>query len=640
MNDNSIGGRVRSRSRSRNGNRNNDAPLAAVPLLDGNRSLIRNARIQREEQEQERSRSPSQPSQTASTETSPPSLAPSRNAVPPAQQQQEEKKEEADVKEDESVLQDVLPNSSPRPSGSATSTQQRNEQIHDQIHPERRSRIPNNNGNRQRNMSMSRTDQNRNNAFMHVLQDLQQQIAQLRIQQTQISTNANNAAMPGFNTVEQQTKLTVAESSSVYRNLSLPEPVVENARPTAEDRKQYKELFSSYENLTKRSNAITWFTNFEYACNVYKVPTSIRYLKLTTKLFDEEMKQKFMAERLHVDLTSIEKIKNWLLDIPTVRAHVAKELQAIFNWKQKAKTLVETYKDYKRTVMNYVRAIKTAHFRGLPKMEIEADKPSELKLHNIFVCGLQREYRQKVYRTMEDLTDVRNVAVLEVVCEYLDKISTGKLGINLKSDRVTQSILYSEYEQKEEAEVTQEMYYMGNNTRATRGRGQRGRRPFYGSYRGRNFNRTARSTRNQRKFDNRSCYHCGLVGHVISACWKLYPDLKKKYFQKRAQINKTKKLQKGDLLIINEEGKLERYDDITPEETSQYEIYCMEHDKDGEFKFENFETGNGSQETAEDNDNATNTTNIPNETTADEAEQPAQQDQLEAFFAEYLYPRH
>ena len=48
----------------------------------------------------------------------------------------------------------------------------------------------------------------------------------------------NKIKLPGFNTREQQTKLTTAETSSVCRNLVVPEPVVENARPTAEDRKK------------------------------------------------------------------------------------------------------------------------------------------------------------------------------------------------------------------------------------------------------------------------------------------------------------------------------------------------------------------------------------------------------------------
>ena len=236
---------------------------------------------------------------------------------------------------------------------------------------------------------------------------------------------------------------------------------------------------------------------------------------------------------------------------------------------------------------------------------------------------------------------------LEIACEHLDETSTGKLGINLKSETVTQSILYSEYEEeeKEEIEPAEEIYYVSNNTRPNGGRAPRGRRSFYNSYRGRNYNRNGRSTRNQKRFDNRSCYHCGLVGHVISACWKLYPDLKKKYFQKRAQTNKTRKPQKGDLLIINEEGKLEMFNDNIPEEASQYEVYCMEHEQNGEFKFEGIKSGDKAQDIrpTEPTETTTDTvteTDTRNATEAKPAEQQTQQEQLESFLCEYLYHLH
>ena len=226
MDNSGIGDRVRERSRSRSRNRNR---IPTVPLLDGNRSLHRNARMRRQLQEADQSTPPPQarPEENTSTEPVPPSPVP--NTMPLSQQEQEQE-EQPELKEDESVLRDIASSISSRISDPAALPQVENQQFNHPVHPERQAQIPNHNDNHNQQRP------NQNNTFMQILQGLQQQIAQLQIQQT----NVSNTAMPGFNTREQQTKLTIAETSSVYRNLTVPDLMVETARPTPKDRKQYK----------------------------------------------------------------------------------------------------------------------------------------------------------------------------------------------------------------------------------------------------------------------------------------------------------------------------------------------------------------------------------------------------------------
>ena len=411
----SIGGRIRGRRRSRS--MNNRDYLEPVPFIENNRSLRRSARRwqRRPESEEASGQMEEKQDDVSSHETT----------IQQEQMNDEvEHQENTDLRNTETDYRQMA--------FTNTFARQQNLTDNQMIHPERRAQIQGNE--RRRNNLANNILREEMGPIQELINGLQQQIDDLRIR--------NN--IPGFNSAEQQTALKEAEQKTVYAELNKQEPIQINDNPTDHDYRQSKELFQSYEKVTEKTDLIEWFTNFEYACNVYKIPTSFRYLKLTTKLFDETIKIKFMAQRLNQDLTSYEKIKKWLINIPKVRGYVARHLAAIFQWKQKHKTLGETFKNYKQVVMNYVRSIKTAKQMGLEDIEIKADQPSELKLHNIFICGLEKTTRKRVYETMEDLTKVRNVAVLQIVCEYLDKISTSKLGINLNKEAVNQAVLYTE----------------------------------------------------------------------------------------------------------------------------------------------------------------------------------------------------
>ena len=331
MND-SIGGRIRGRRRSRS--MNTRPHIQPVPFIGNSRSLRRSSRRTWQRREN-----------TISTD----SMEQNRN--------------------DDEMIHNARDIQSPEQTQlllfANTYARQQNLLNNQMVHPERRAQLENNDR-RRNNLANTMLRQDVDSDVQDLIEGLQQQINELRVQ----------AQLPNFISSEQRQLIEKAKTESVYDQLDVPEQMDEKENPSDHDYRQYKELFQAYEKITPSTDLIEWFTNFEYACNVYRIPATFRYLKLTTKLFNETIKTKFMAQRLTQDLSTYINIKRWLIDLPTIRKYVKKHLEAVFTWKQKYKTLEETYKHYKQTVMNYVRSIKTAMQMGLPTVEIAADRPT------------------------------------------------------------------------------------------------------------------------------------------------------------------------------------------------------------------------------------------------------------------------
>lgn len=269
---------------------------------------------------------------------------------------------------------------------------------------------------------------------------------------------------------------------------------------------------------------------------------------------------------------------------------------------------------------------------------------------------------------MEDSTQIRNVSIIEPICKYMDKTSTAKIGINLNKQNVNNSMLFVDEEECDHTNCNHghEINYLGKrkfNNYKGRGRGRSRNRTYNNNNRSTQFRIRFRTKAQQKKFDKRTCYHCGLKGHVKSQCWKLHPNLRDKYFKDRRRRrntfrNNTKNIkpQKGDLYLMGDNDQITvvaSKSDMEEQHNNQYEVFCMEFKENEDFEFSSTDESVEEKfdEYIPDNDTNSNTnpiSTIPEEINQEQEEkiedeyQPetsTQDDSLEVFVSEYLCPR-
>ena len=304
----------------------------------------------------------------------------------------------------------------------------------------------------------------------------------------------------------------------------------------------------------------------------------------------------------------MEDFKRWLSDRNKMRVRIRETRSEIFRWRAKAPSVATTYKNFHKLVNNYIRQIKFAIQNGISNKEIV--KPTETELVNHFINNSKILFGDQIYKVMKQMDDTRNMALLKLACDHVDRMNESCLGLQVGTGRKSAMVLdtsdknqstddaesdedldqadkaeflalFRKYKQQKRSRWMNNRNKNSRNFRQNRNWAKRSSETFS---KFRSKNKTRERVRKERKF----CDHCGILGHIKKQCWKLYPHLRKSYLKSRQPTeNQPKMLAIGPEIV--EESELD-----------QYQVFVNERDG---FDFEYDRTTNEVEEVPNNDEN-------------------------------------
>ena len=320
--------------------------------------------------------------------------------------------------------------------------------------------------------------------------------------------------------------------------------------------KQIEEMLTRRDKLSENTHIARWYKDFEFFVRQYSIPLLVIERYLITKIMDENLRAKYLLKKEVRNLNGYENIKKWVYNPPKGKMQILVQEKKIFNWSYKNNTnIVEALEHYDLVIREYLWEIKFATKYGVPEWEIQ--KPNETALVNHFLKCLSTTIQQDVFRTMKQLHSRLNMALLRIACEKVHKMRAGHLGLELKDNHkeITNLVMekvantvqvcamrafrkqqgtsnWGRNQNKNGSYNNQESYNNKSNNKYNGRNNNNGRFSNNGKN---NYNNRTRNRIRRMKMANQRCFGCNRKGHLKKQCWKLYPHLKKSYFERQKQ---------------------------------------------------------------------------------------------------------
>ncbi|MCP5016750.1 MAG: hypothetical protein GY938_16010, partial [Ketobacter sp.] len=227
-------------------------------------------------------------------------------------------------------------------------------------------------------------------------------------------------------------------------------------------------------------------------------------------------------------------VRQWLTPLSSLRITVTKALRALQAWTPSGKSIAENLRDFKTYIHEYIYQVRFAITHGMKAREFNS-APLESTLVQDFCAKVNNK---KIRIRMQRISDIENIAVLEIVCKQIDSEDIEPLGYKKQS---TASIYALDTQQQsDEPEIEfldeddlqyipdQEILWIRHNgqRRPARYRNNRsfrknrGQNRHYGSY-DRNYTNSSNNSTSSRVFSNEICPECVTRGHNRSTCYSL-----------------------------------------------------------------------------------------------------------------------
>ena len=361
--------------------------------------------------------------------------------------------------------------------------------------------------------------------------------------------------------------------------------------------------------LTKSTHLARWFTNFEFYARSHKIPIRVIEERFIVDLTNEEIRNKWLAEKEIKKLTNTYvSIREWLYDHSTGKKQILAQRQEIFKWTNKETTITKAYESFLLVVKAYIRELTFAKLNNIP--EFQFDRPSEASLVKHFINKVRKPIGADLTRTLTKMKTCINMALLKLACDKIAKSEETLLGMEVNQQKLDTK-MEAMITERVSKEVNAQVYAIKsfNNwgkTNAVRDSyGNQGNNKPYGGYRGRGRGRGRYGYRGGRRgrprsksrFNSRmgkfnrskiTCFHCRKTGHKKAQCWELHPQLKKSFLErvKDERIRKSLFIMETDpegYLTIKPQGS--EYDKFE-ENICQEQIFIMTND-DFEFEYVN-----------------------------------------------------
>ncbi len=293
--------------------------------------------------------------------------------------------------------------------------------------------------------------------------------------------------------------------------------------------------------LAKSSNIPKWFCAFENSCEVYNMSLEFRYKKIIQMVMDDDLRRKHAIEKTEIYdgigpgyPQRYAAVRQWLTPLSSLRITVTKALRALQAWTPSGKSIAENLRDFKTYIHEYIYQVRFAITHGMKAREFNS-APLESTLVQDFCAKVNNK---KIRIRMQRISDIENIAVLEIVCKQIDSEDIEPLGYKKQS---TASIYALDTQQQsDEPEIEfldeddlqyipdQEILWIRHNGQRRPARyrnnrsfrNNRGQNRHYGSY-DRNYTNSSNNSTSSRVFSNEICPECVTRGHNRSTCYSL-----------------------------------------------------------------------------------------------------------------------
>ncbi len=325
--------------------------------------------------------------------------------------------------------------------------------------------------------------------------------------------------------------------------------------------RQWDDFLKEYKpKLEEAVDAGNWFGVFENSCTIHDIPLEKRYKKLISTIMAAPLRAKLLKKSTFFQANDnyrirYEKLRKWLCTDSKMIRSVLDAEKDIFKWYKTEKTLLLNCEKFLEKVDHFMYTIRFAITHGVNQAIF--DILSEQKLFKLFV---QKVGQDRIRQEAEKYCQIRNLAVLGIICKQVDTEITipaeYKLRaapkevncINTGGDKVLETNIYNDEPENEE-----EVNYIYNRrggyanygnyrgiSRDSSGRFARPNNNYGGNYRGKrryNFNnRNNNQYRRRRnggrggykpqhqfikdyKYKSKVCSYCVKYGHLESDCY-------------------------------------------------------------------------------------------------------------------------
>ena len=413
---------------------------------------------------------------------------------------------------------------------------------------------------------------------------LQQQLQQLTTQ-VNMMTNAvetsSTVKLPGLDEHETKTLMNKEDSSDFFATVPSRSDISFLANDVAQ-----KKISKDYKvTLKSEDDAIEWFDDYDYWCDEWGIPYTIRFKQAVTSLFPSKLRDQLRTARQNESINNYAELKRWIFRQRNGRLKVRKADRAIHSWTSKDRdTTFQQYTKFEHLCATYKREIRFALDWGMEEHDI--NRIDENRLFDIFMDNASA--KEKLWELFTEKIGggrrtLLRAKLLAKTMTYLEQGRATKDQTHRKKTSRKKPQVYA----LDTAETSETGYsysaqtHRGGYNRNTRARGGgRGRGRYHRSWR-----------RNNKRGNHDPGKNCHLFGHTPDTCWGLHPELKPKakkrgrVFAMQRQFNKAKQ----DL-----ETALRRYESSTESEHN-----TTEQEEEEQMEQQVIDTDNDHQESTE-----------------------------------------
>ena len=347
-----------------------------------------------------------------------------------------------------------------------------------------------------------------------------------------------------------------------FENIRVDEDDFEDRDAEKAEKRLRKQNFDKMDNKT---DAIKWLDKFDYVCNELKIPYSVRFTVVITKLFSEDLTMQFRAARLNTPIDTYESLKRWIFRSRNGRLNIIKARSKLEKWKPKHKNdTLQQWNSFLNVISKYKNEVSFALRWGMKTYEI--NRVEEGVMFDIFMN--RASATEKLWEIFnEKVTGRRTIKKASLLAKHISHIEIGQLQVKKKNKKNKTAIVNMVDKETDKyctihdsrTHTTEECYENPKNK-------QTKKRPWHKSKFDKNWRNKKGKKGYGRKWNKKRHIggeNCEDYGHTPAECWQLHPEKRPKGRRDRKIMMLQQQLWDAEQEMIETETEEEQHEHET-----------------------------------------------------------------------------